>query len=251
MPKKIVAGNWKMNLTLKEARTLTKKIVKHQIENKPPCEVVLCVPSIYLEKGINWSYGTAIKIGAQDCSSHEKGAYTGEVAANMIRSVGATHVIIGHSERREYHKEDSPLLVQKIKLALNNELTPIFCCGEPLEVRQENNQEQYVAGQIEEVLGNLNPEDSKKLIIAYEPIWAIGTGETASPEQAQQMHAMIRDLVSNLVSEDYGKEVSILYGGSVKPENAKELFSKPDIDGGLVGGASLDADGFISIIESA
>ncbi len=251
MRQKIVAGNWKLNLLQKEARTLTKALVKHTIENAPNAEVVLCVPHLYLEKGNNWTYGSSIKISAQDCSQHSSGAFTGEVAARQISSVGATYVLIGHSERREYFKEDATLLTAKIKQALESGLTPILCCGESLEVRKKETHVEFVSGQLTQVFGNLDNTEIASLVIAYEPIWAIGTGETATPEQAQSMHQAIRNVVQVSTTEKIANEIRILYGGSVKPNTAPELFGQSDIDGGLVGGASLNVDDFCKIIDAA
>ena len=183
-------------------------------------------------------------VAAQDVSAHNKGAYTGEVSAGMLQSISIKHVLIGHSERREYHNENAALLLQKVKEALANNLQPIFCCGEPLEIREAGNQNDYVAKQLEEVLFQLNAEELKNIIIAYEPIWAIGTGKTASSDQAQEMHAHIRTVIKSKIGEAASNNISILYGGSVKGSNAEEIFSKADVDGGLVGGASLDADDF-------
>src|SRR5690606_26882745 len=189
-------------------------------------------------------------VGAQDCSTKESGAYTGEISAKMLASFGATHVIIGHSERREHFNEKEEDLMEKVKLALSHKLTPIFCCGEPLEIREAGTQEQYVKEQLERSLYGFNDGDFSRLIIAYEPIWAIGTGKTASAEQAQEMHAAIRRHIASKYGDPIANTIPILYGGSCKPDNAGEIFSKPDVDGGLIGGASLKSRDFMDIILS-
>ncbi|MDE5675036.1 MAG: triose-phosphate isomerase, partial [Muribaculaceae bacterium] len=215
---------------------------------KANCEVVICVPFTHLVsvKGV---IDEPLKLGAENCSEHEKGAYTGEVSASMVKSTGASHVILGHSERRQYFGENNEQLLVKTKQALANDLVPIFCVGEVLEERENGTYNDVVKSQVE-ALFSLSAEDFAKIVIAYEPVWAIGTGKTATSDQAQDMHAHIR----NVISEKYGKEIadntSILYGGSCKPSNAKELFAKPDVDGGLIGGAALQADSFMGIVEA-
>lgn len=249
MRKNIVAGNWKMNTTLDEGVELANSINSCLNEKKANCEVIVCVPFIHLTSVSAVIDPENVKLGAENCSEHEKGAYTGEVSAAMVKSTGATHVILGHSERRQYFGENNEQLLAKTKLALANELTPIFCVGEVLEEREDGSYNDVVAGQVE-ALFTLSPEDFSKIVIAYEPVWAIGTGKTATADQAQDMHAHIR----KVIEEKYGKEIadntSILYGGSCKPSNAAELFSKPDVDGGLIGGAALQADSFMGIIEA-
>ena len=190
-----------------------------------------------------------VALGAEDCSAHEKGAYTGEVSAAMVKSTGATYVIIGHSERRQYFGEDNELLLAKVRLALANGLRPIFCVGEVLEDRENGSFNDVVQGQVE-ALFSLTPEEFGKLVIAYEPVWAIGTGKTATADQAQDMHAHIRSVIAGKYGKEVADDTSILYGGSCKPENAREIFSKPDVDGGLIGGAALKADSFMGIIEA-
>ncbi len=246
---RIVAGNWKMNKTYYEGRDLANQIV----ESLQPSEVlvVLCPPYIHLTNISNIIKDvTNLSVGAQNCYHKQHGAYTGEVSPEMLKSTGAEYVILGHSERREYFDESDELLAQKIDLVLETGLRPIFCCGEKLEVREAGEHEALVAQQVRTALFHLSPEAMQRVVIAYEPVWAIGTGKTASPEQAQDMHRYIR----GLLAQQYGKEVaegtSILYGGSVKPDNAAELFSQPDVDGGLIGGASLQAEDFMAIVSS-
>lgn len=250
MRRKIVAGNWKMNLTLKEAKELSESLAQNINSNTTATDVILCTPFVFLPQTMEIVKNTSIKVGAQNCSRFAQGAYTGEVSAKMLQSVGVNYVIIGHSERREYFNESSLQITGKIKQALAHEITPIFCCGEPLQERTSNTHIDFVTQQLNEVFSSLTPEEIAKLIIAYEPIWAIGTGETASPEQAQEMHATIRKILVNYLDEDAAQKISILYGGSVKGSNAKELFANQDIDGGLVGGASLDPEDFLKIIGS-
>lgn len=238
-----------MNTTLEEGVELANQINSLLKGKTVNCDVVVCVPFTHLTSVNAVLEPELVKLGAENCSEHEKGAYTGEVSAAMVKSTGATHVILGHSERRQYFGENNEQLLAKTKLALANGLTPIFCVGEVLEERENGSYNEVVKGQVE-ALFELSAEDFGKIIIAYEPVWAIGTGKTATAEQAQDMHAHIR----KVVEEKYGKEVaedtSILYGGSCKPTNAKELFAKPDVDGGLIGGAALQAESFLGIIEA-
>ena len=250
MRKKIVAGNWKMNKTLQEGLQLSNDL-KEALEGKTVnCEVVVGTPYIHLSEVAKNLEGTVVQVAAQNCANKESGAYTGEISAAMVASTGANHVILGHSERRAYYNETSELLKEKVELALANNLTPIFCVGEALEEREAEKHFEVVSTQLKEALFDLSKEDFSKLVIAYEPVWAIGTGKTASPEQAQEIHAFIR----KTIEEKYGKEVadntSILYGGSCNADNAHDLFSNPDVDGGLIGGASLAADKFLPIIEA-
>ncbi len=249
MRKNVVAGNWKMNTTLDEGVELANQINSLLKGKSVKCDVVCCVPFTHLTSVNAVLEPELVKLGAENCSEHVKGAYTGEVSAAMVKSTGATYVILGHSERRQYFGENNTQLLEKTKLALANGLTPIFCVGEVLEERENGTYNDVVKGQVE-ALFDLSAEDFGKIIIAYEPVWAIGTGKTATADQAQDMHAHIR----NVISAKYGKEAadntSILYGGSCKPSNAKELFAKPDVDGGLIGGAALDAESFLGIIES-
>ena len=211
--------------------------------------VVLGVPFTHLTKVVETVNTGRIGVSAQNCAVEPKGAYTGEVSAEMVKSTGAEYVIIGHSERREYYGEDSEVLNKKLALALENNLTPIYCCGEPLEIREAENQNGYVKNQLKETIFNLSKEDFQKIVIAYEPIWAIGTGKTASSEQAQEIHAFIRSAIAEKFGSEVAEEISILYGGSCKPSNAKELFANKDVDGGLIGGASLNASDFMGIIK--
>jgi triosephosphate isomerase (TIM) len=247
MRKKVVAGNWKMNKSLQEGIELASEINK--LVKTSDVTVVLCPPFIHLSDVSKIITNKSIFVGAQNCASEAKGAYTGEVAASMVKSTGAQFVIIGHSERRSYYHEDDQLLNKKVKIVLENSLTPIFCCGEVLAEREGGIHFDVVKKQIS-ALFDLSATDFAKLVIAYEPVWAIGTGKTATSDQAQEMHKIIRDFIA----EKYGKElagnVSILYGGSCNPANAKELFANPDVDGGLIGGASLKAEDFIAIVTA-
>jgi triosephosphate isomerase len=251
MRRKIVAGNWKMNKTLAEAEALTRELVAATTPIKTEASIILCTPFPYLTTVKGLVAGTRLQVGAQNCSEHESGAYTGEVSASMLQSIGIPFVIIGHSERRQYFGEAGVVLAKKIDRALASNLTPIFCCGEPLEVREKNGHEALVKKQTEEALFHLSPDRLSKVVIAYEPVWAIGTGKTASSQQAQDMHAVIRRHLETKYGAGVAGDISILYGGSVKPDNAKELFSCPDVDGGLVGGASLKASDFVGIIQGA
>ncbi len=213
------------------------------------CDVVVCVPFTHLTSVNAVLESELVKLGAENCSEHEKGAYTGEVSAAMVKSTGATHVILGHSERRQYFGENNEQLLAKTKLALANGLTPIFCVGEVLEERENGTYNDVVKCQVE-ALFDLSAEDFGKIIIAYEPVWAIGTGKTATAEQAQDMHAHIRKVIEDKYGKEVAEDTSILYGGSCKPGNAPELFAKPDVDGGLIGGAALEAESFLGIIEA-
>jgi triosephosphate isomerase len=252
MRKKIVAGNWKMNKTLKEAHNLTAEVMSLvALEGAPLAKIILGVPFPYLAQiKSQLGTGSTIAMAAQNCSNHEWGAYTGEVSAPMLRSIGIPFVILGHSERRQYFGENAKLLSMKINAVLTNELTPIFCCGEVLEIREKGTHEALVKQQVEESLFHLSEDDLLKVVVAYEPVWAIGTGKTASSQQAQEMHAVIRRHIAGKYGKPVAEEISILYGGSVKADNAKELFSCPDVDGGLVGGASLKAREFVDIVKA-
>lgn len=253
MRQKIVAGNWKMNKTLEEGNILASEI-KGMVadEVKGNVKVILCTPFPYLVAIKNLlGNDSKISVGAQNCSEHESGAYTGETSVAMIKSIGVPYVILGHSERRQYFGEDGNLLAKKVDITLKHGLTPIFCCGEPLEVRERNEHETLVKKQVEESLFHLDAAAIQKTIIAYEPVWAIGTGKTASSQQAQDMHAVIRKHIAGKYGSAVADSISILYGGSVNAANAKELFACPDVDGGLVGGASLKSREFAEIIKSA
>lgn len=249
MRKNIVAGNWKMNTTLEEGVELASTVNDLLKTKKHNCDVVVCVPATHLVSVNAVIESENVGLGAENCSEYEKGAYTGEISASMIASTGAQYCIIGHSERRQYFGENAEQLIQKTKLALANSLIPIFCVGEVLEQREDGSFNDVVRAQTE-VLFSLSPEDFSRIIIAYEPVWAIGTGKTATAEQAQEMHANIRAAIREKYGESIADNTSILYGGSCKPSNAKELFAKPDVDGGLIGGAALDAESFLGIIEA-
>jgi triosephosphate isomerase (TIM) len=252
MRKKIVAGNWKMNKNLQDGLSLASEIVNIvNDEVMDDVTVILNPPYIHLE-----SVGKLVKgsdkifLGAQNCNENESGAYTGEVSVEMLASVGCEYIILGHSERREFFKESNELLAKKTDLVLGNGLVPIFCCGESLEIREKGTFVEYVTNQITESLFHLEWDQFKNIVIAYEPIWAIGTGVNASSEQAQEMHASLREHLASKFGKELANEISILYGGSCKPSNARELFEGPDVDGGLIGGASLKARDFVDIIKS-
>lgn len=250
---KIVAGNWKMNTSYAEAHALVEGILqrKNELGLQDDKKVVLIPPYLYLQYTYSEIAGIEnLYVGAQDCSAHINGAYTGEVSAMMLQSVGCEYVIIGHSERRQYHQEDGTQLYQKVEQALEHDLRPIFCCGEPLEVRLSGNHHAYVMQQLYDSLFQLPTEKFVKTVIAYEPIWAIGTGKTATSEQAQDMHSTIRSEIEKHYGTEIGKYHTILYGGSCNAKNATELFNCKDVDGGLIGGASLITDDFIQIIKA-
>ena len=250
MRKKIVAGNWKMNETLQEGVQLAKDINDLLKADKPNCDVVICTPFIHLASVASVLDKEIVGLGAENCADKEKGAYTGEVSAAMVKSTGADYVILGHSERRQYYHETAEILKEKTLLALKNNLKVIFCCGETLEEREQNKQNEVVKAELEQSIFNLTAEEWKNIVIAYEPIWAIGTGKTATSDEAEEMLAYIRSIVAEKYGLAVADETSILYGGSCKPSNAKELFAKPDIDGGLIGGASLKAADFKGIIDA-
>ena len=250
MRKQIAAANWKMNCTYQQAESLLDDVLNSQIELKKYQQVIFAVPFPYLimansEVAEEDNYFVA----AQNCYTKQSGAYTGEVSAEMLQSIGIHHCVIGHSERREYFSENNAMLAEKVNICLENEITPIFCCGEPLSIREAGTQNDYVEVQLKESLFHLSEVDIQRLVIAYEPIWAIGTGKTATTAQAQEMHAHLRAVLVKRYGSLVGDNIPILYGGSVKAGNARELFSCPDVDGGLVGGASLIAADFISIIK--
>ena len=250
MRKNIVAGNWKMNTTLPEGLQLAKEVNDALKGIDPKCDVIICVPFTHLAPINGVIDQNILGLGAENCADHTSGAYTGEVSAPMVASTGATYVILGHSERRQYYGETSETLKEKVNLALANGLTPIFCIGEVLEERKAGKHFDVVKAQIEEALFDLSAEDFSKLILAYEPVWAIGTGKTATNDQAQEIHAYIRSVIEGKYGKEVAENTSILYGGSCKPSNAKALFAKPDVDGGLIGGASLKADSFMGIVEA-
>lgn len=250
MRKKIVAGNWKMNLTLAQGEQLINDILQAGLKLAEGQEVVVATPFPYLTraKSLLKNY-PGFYVAAQNCASEKSGAYTGEVSAEMLQSVGVDYVILGHSERRGYFQESNGVLARKLDQALAAGIKPIFCCGEPLDIRKAETQNAYVAKQLEESLFHLTAEQFKDVVIAYEPIWAIGTGLTASAAQAQDMHAFIRSQIAAKYGREAALHLTILYGGSAKPGNAGELFANPDVDGGLIGGASLVAGDFVAIIQ--
>lgn len=250
MRRNIVAGNWKMNKTLPEGIALAKEIANAISGKNLKCDIIVGVPFVHLASVSELLKGSIIQVSAENCADKASGAYTGEVSAAMVASTGATYCIIGHSERRTYYGETHEILKQKVALALENSLRPIFCIGETKDEREAGNQNAVVKAQLEGSVFNLTPDEFKQIVIAYEPVWAIGTGLTATSEQAQEMHSFIRSLINEKYGNTIANDTTILYGGSCNPTNAKELFSKPDVDGGLIGGASLKADDFVAIIES-
>lgn len=250
MRKKIVAGNWKMNMELADGLKFAETIVTYFKSKPSRTEVILCTPYIHLAGTSEILKGGKVCLGAQNCASETSGAYTGEVSAPMIKSTGAQYVIIGHSERRSYYQENDMLLNKKTLLAINSGLKVIFCCGEVQKERESEKHFEVVRKQLGDGLFSLSPDDFKNIVIAYEPVWAIGTGLTATPDQAQEMHKYIRGLISGKYGKEIAEDLTILYGGSCKPSNAVEIFSKPDVDGGLIGGASLKKEDFIAIIEA-
>ncbi len=249
MRKNIVAGNWKMNKNATDAEQLMFQLLEYKKNNTTNCEVYIAPPSLYLLMAKEVYKNNEIGVFSQDMSEHESGAFTGEISAEMLESIDATGSLIGHSERRQYHGETDSHCNRKVKLALDKGLIPIYCNGETLEQRKAGQHFEVVKNQTEVALFTLSAEEIKKVVIAYEPVWAIGTGETATAEQAQEIHAHIRNLIAAKYGQDVANEISILYGGSVKPDNAKEIFSQPDIDGGLIGGAALKIEDFSKIIE--
>ena len=251
MRKQIAAANWKMNMTFQQGEKLLDDILRAKIVLGKDQMALFAVPYPYLlmtrsEVADDTNYYAA----AQNCSDKKSGAYTGEVSAEMLRSIGIVYCVVGHSERREYFNETNAMLAEKVNLCLSNHITPVFCCGEPLTIREAGTQNSHVEQQLKESLFHLPADKVKDIVIAYEPIWAIGTGKTATTEQAQEMHAYLREVLAKQYGKGVADQISILYGGSVKAGNAKELFSCPDVDGGLVGGASLIADDFITIIKA-
>ena len=247
MRKRIVAGNWKMNMNNSDAHSLFESL--NNIKRVSSTEIIVAPPSLYLSEFAS-EKGKQICLAAQNCSDNENGAYTGEISASMLYSIGVKYCLVGHSERRQYQKESDLLLKQKINTLLKNKVIPIFCCGENLEQRESGDFRQVIQAQIENSLFHLTDSEIKEVVIAYEPIWAIGTGVTASSDQAQEIHAFIRALLVEKYSLQTAEEISILYGGSCKASNAKELFMNKDVDGGLIGGAALDVDSFSAIIKS-
>jgi triosephosphate isomerase (TIM) len=251
MRKKIVAGNWKCNTTVKEGVELAKSVNELVItKGAKDVVVVLGIPFTHLISVVDAIDNNRIKVASQNCAAEPKGAFTGEVSVSMVKSTGATYIILGHSERREYYYETSVTLNKKLSLTLDQGLTPIYCCGEALAIREAGKENEFVKQQLEETIFLLPAEKLLKVVIAYEPIWAIGTGKTASTQQAQDMLAFIRDLVAAKYGKEVAEEISILYGGSCSAVNANDLFSQPDIDGGLIGGASLKSEDFLTIINA-
>lgn len=249
MRKKIVAGNWKMNNDLSETQDLVSHL-KLQMVKEPEAEVIVAPSYVSLYPAFQSLKDSPIKVAAQNMHQAEKGAFTGEVSAKMLKSIGVSIVILGHSERRAHFSESDEVLSEKVSAALQNEMTAIFCFGEEIDDRKAEKHFDVVKEQLEKGLFHISKDDWKNIVLAYEPVWAIGTGETASPEQAQEMHAFVRKLVAEKYGEEIAQEVSILYGGSVKPDNAKEIFGKQDVDGGLIGGASLKAVDFLAIVNA-
>lgn len=249
MRKQIVAGNWKMNKIFSEGIELINEI-KQKAGTVNQTHLVIAPPYILTTEAVKLLKDTNIGVATQNCSNKPEGAYTGEISAQMVKSVGANFVILGHSERRAYYHETDELINEKIRISLENNLVPIVCCGEVLKERESKEHFQVVAKQIKGMFDGISSDDFKHVIIAYEPVWAIGTGKTASPEQAQEMHQFIRETIKNSYGSEIANNLSILYGGSCKPGNAKELFANADVDGGLIGGASLKADDFIAIANS-
>ena len=251
MRKQIAAANWKMNLTLQQGEVLVEELLKSTQDLGENQEAVFAVPFPYLVNIKNKLAGNShVFVAAQNCYNKVSGAYTGEVSAEILKSVGTDYVVIGHSERREYFNESNAMLAEKINICLEYKMKPIFCCGEALAVREADTQNSYVENQVKESLFHLTPAQITGFVIAYEPIWAIGTGKTATSAQAQEIHAYIRLVLASKYGNDIAESISILYGGSVKANNAKEIFGQPDVDGGLVGGASLMATEFAAIIKS-
>jgi triosephosphate isomerase len=251
MRKQIAAANWKMNLSYQQAEKLLDEILEEKIDIAPNQHVIFAVPFPYLiMANSEVAEERGYSIAAQNCSDKKNGAYTGEVSAEMLQSIHIPYCVIGHSERREYFLENNKVLAEKLNICLELGITPIFCCGEPLRIREEGNENAHVQQQLEESLFHLSPEQLQNIVIAYEPIWAIGTGKTATTEQAQEMHRHLRSVLAARYGQEVADEISILYGGSVKANNAQELFGSPDVDGGLVGGASLVAKDFVAIIKA-
>jgi len=251
MRKQIAAANWKMNGTAQQAEALLKDVMQPKIKLGDDQLVVFAVPFPFLVS-VNQQLNNEPNyfISAQNCSQHASGAYTGEVSAEMLKSIDIRYCIVGHSERREYFSESGVQLAEKVNILLKHNITPIFCCGEPLSVREANGQDKHVEAQIQQSLFHLSADDLLRVVIAYEPIWAIGTGKTATTAQAQEMHASVRSVLAGRYGKEIASQIPILYGGSVKANNAGEIFAAPDVDGGLVGGASLVAKDFIQIIQS-
>lgn len=251
MRRKVIAGNWKMNNDLQQSVSLIDELKNKLVNKSLNCDVIICPPFTSLYEAKKLIDGSLIKLGAQNMYYEDSGAFTGEISAQMLKSVGCEYVILGHSERRTIFGEKDEMINKKIKKALSQKLKPIFCVGETLEEREKDITEKVIKKQIEKGLVDITPDEILDVIIAYEPVWAIGTGKTATPQQAQEVHQYIRKLLTNMYSKDFANMIVIQYGGSVKPDNARELLSQKDIDGALVGGACLKADSFLGIIEAA
>ena len=249
MRKKIVAGNWKMNKNSEQTEVLLNELIT-QIPAESTAQVIVAPTFVNLASAVNQLKSTKIGVSAQNMHQAASGAYTGEISADMLTSIGINTVILGHSERRAIFHETDALIASKVDAALQHNMTVIFCFGEELKDRQSNNHFNIVENQLRDGVFQIQKNDWEKIVLAYEPVWAIGTGETASPEQAQEMHEFIRETVRKSFGSDVAEDVSILYGGSVKPDNAKEIFSKPDVDGGLIGGAALNAKDFVAIVTA-
>ncbi len=249
MRKKIVAGNWKMHKNAEETEDLLNELID-KLPNDIEAQIIVAPTFVNLASAVDHLEFTNIGVAAQNMHQNESGAFTGEISAEMLKSIGVNIVILGHSERRAYFHETDTLLAQKVSTGLKHDMTIIFCFGEELKDRQNKQHFNIVENQLRDGLFHLENKDWEQIILAYEPVWAIGTGETASPEQAQEMHEFIRETIRNRFGSDIAEDVSILYGGSVKPDNAKEIFSKPDVDGGLIGGAALKASDFAAIVNS-
>lgn len=250
MARKVVAGNWKMNLNLAEGLRFMEALNQYLNENPlQHIDAVIAPPFLHLSDSLQAANNRKLSIAAQNCAAYEDGAYTGEVSAKMLADAGVELVILGHSERREFFGESSSVVLTKLRKAIAQELYPIVCVGEKLEQRQAGSHFDYVREQLDESLGDLTARELQRLIVAYEPVWAIGTGETASPEQAQEMHSYLRNHLATRFGSSFAEEVPLLYGGSVKPSNARDIFREPDVDGGLIGGASLDLEAFKELIR--
>ena len=247
---KMVAANWKMNLNLKEGEVLLGQL-RNGMPSDLRCEVIIAPPFTHIQMAIQAVHGSSIGIAAQNCHNEHHGAYTGEISVDMLKSIGVSYIITGHSERREIFHETNDIVRTKVNAILGGGIKPIFCCGESLDIREAGEQNTFVGRQLEEGIFHLDVDSFQNVVIAYEPIWAIGTGVTASPEQAQEMHAFIRKAIGERYGDEISNKTRILYGGSIKADNASTLFSQVDVDGGLVGGASLQAAGFLAIIEAA
>ena len=251
MRRKVIAGNWKMHKDLSESQNLISKLINELRKEEVNCDIIICPPFTSLSEAAGLVKNTIVKLGAQNMHYEDKGAFTGEVSAAMLKSVGCEYVILGHSERRAIFSESDEMINKKIKKALGSGLRPIFCIGETLQQRESGTMNDVIKRQVTDGLQHVSTGEMEKIIIAYEPVWAIGTGVTATPQQAQEVHVYVRQLINNIFGDDTAEKLIIQYGGSVKPDNAAELLSQSDIDGALVGGACLEADSFLKIIKSA